>query len=301
MNTVKDQNENNNEKIIYYLNPVPSDINSLYITSRIKNPAVERGHLQYKIIPELLKNVNIKDKEYGEEYDDCVVGENTEENLKRLLPLTKTAGDIKNYKLLLVIIAKKENNIIWLKGALLNIKINKIALMTSKNNKDNSYRFINSHDPEYFIGHYRLSAPPKFWIDLIKIVSQMILKIEEEEKKILLPIKEDKLEEIINPIVHYIYLIHIREWYTRNKNIYKFGRTSQPANNRINRLESYPKNSKIILLIECNDSLLIENIIKTELKKNKEKFKFHNDGYEHIVGDKYDIVDLIMRIVRDNK
>ena len=101
-------------------------------------------------------------------------------------------------------------------------------------------------------------------------------------------------------IVHYIYLIHIREFYTHNKNIYKFGRTSQLANNRIDRLESYPKCSKIILLIECNDSLSIENKIKKEFRKNKDKFKKHDDGYEHIIGDKNDIIDLIIRIVREN-
>ncbi len=163
---------------IYYINPVPSDPKCMYITSRIKNPEVERGHLQYQIIPELLINVIILDGDLL----DFVIEEKTEENIKRLLPLTKTAGDINDYKLLLVIKLKRDNNLICLKGALLNKKTNRIALMTSFNSEkhitDNNSRAIKSHDPSYFIGHYRLSAPPKFWSELIKIVKQELpLKI----------------------------------------------------------------------------------------------------------------------------
>jgi len=34
------------------------------------------------------------------------------------------------------------------------------------------HRAISSHDPEWFIGHYRLSAPTKFWFELIKRLNQ---------------------------------------------------------------------------------------------------------------------------------
>ena len=44
--------------------------------------------------------------------------------------------------------------------------------MQSFNNETHNARSIRSHDPNYFIGHYRLSAPPKFWSELIKIVKQ---------------------------------------------------------------------------------------------------------------------------------
>ena len=163
------------EKEIYYLNPVPSDPKCMYITSRLINQEVERGHLQYQIIPELLIKLSIT----NEELLDFIIEEITEDNLKRLLPLTKTAGDINDYKLLLVIKSKRDNNLICLKGALLNKKTNRIALMTSFNDKNHIERSIKSHDSNYFIGHYRLSAPPKFWSELIKIVKQEvnILKI----------------------------------------------------------------------------------------------------------------------------
>ena len=160
---------------IYYLNPVPSDPKCIYITSRLINQEVERGHLQYQIIPELLIKLSIT----NEELLDFIIEEITEDNLKRLLPLTKTAGDINDYKLLLVIKSKRDNNLICLKGALLNKKTNRIALMTSFNDENHINRSIKSHDSNYFIGHYRLSAPPKFWSELIKIVKQEvnILKI----------------------------------------------------------------------------------------------------------------------------
>ena len=84
---------------IYYLNPVPSDPKCIYITSRLINQEVERGHLQYQIIPELLIKLSIT----NEELLDFIIEEKTEDNLKRLLPSTKTAGDINDYKLLLII------------------------------------------------------------------------------------------------------------------------------------------------------------------------------------------------------
>jgi hypothetical protein len=112
---------------IYYINSVPSDPKCNYITSKLINPEVERGHLQYQIIPELLIKLSIT----NEELLDFVIEEKTEDNLKRLLPSTKTAGDINDYKLLLVIKSTRDNNLICLKGALLNKKINRIALMTS--------------------------------------------------------------------------------------------------------------------------------------------------------------------------
>ena len=155
---------------IYYINPVPSDPKCMYITSRLINQEVERGHLQYQIIPELLIKLSIT----NEELLDFIIEEITEDNLKRLLPLTKTAGDINDYKLLLVIKSKRDNNLICLKGALLNKKTNRIALMTSFNNETHITRAIKSHDSNYFIGHYRLSAPPKFWSELIKIVKQEV-------------------------------------------------------------------------------------------------------------------------------
>jgi hypothetical protein len=370
----------------YYLNPVPSYPEALYLTSLIKNSNHERGHLQYKIKVDILKKVVIDNKESNE----WTIEENNLENLKRLLPQTKTAGDIKEYKLILVI-KRNENNIITLKGALLNIVTNQIALMTTFNNKqyiiDNGSRFINSYDSEWFIGWYRMAAPNKFWYELInrlnvdkseekhdwteeetRIICEMYKNnktIDETKEKLpqlkltsikmkysnciyldkgeikgslkgvskmhekiwnelnetkeinLIDIEND--EEYINEIknsknvceekideeldnekkVHYIYLIQLREWFTQNKNIYKFGRATQVVDRRINRFEQYPKGSKVLLLIEIeSDPVEIENKIRKEFRK---KFKKHTDGHEHFIGDSDEMIDIIYKIVNDDK
>jgi len=153
----------------YFLNSAPTKPTDLYITARTVNTGIERGHLQYKIQPEILKKyvlTNIED-------DTIIIEENTIDNLKRLLPKTARNGHHSNWKLILVCRYKDGN---WLKGALLNLKTNLIALMTSVKGKTSitnlGHRAISSHDPEWFIGHYRLSAPTKFWFELIKRLNQ---------------------------------------------------------------------------------------------------------------------------------
>ena len=151
----------------YYLNKC-SNKTDLYITARLKNTGIERGHLQYKIKPDILKDMIINNIEDN----NIIIEENTEEYLKRLLPKTTRNGDCSNWKLLLVV-KYKDNN--WIKGALLDKRTNLIALMTSANGKDKiiegNHRAISSHDDEWFIGHYRLTAPLKFWYELIKILN----------------------------------------------------------------------------------------------------------------------------------
>jgi len=87
-----------------------------------------------------------------------------------------------------------------------------------------------------------------------------------------------------NNLVSYIYLIQERENYLNNKNIYKFGKTTQEPDNKIKRLQSYKKGSRILMLIECSNENVnnIESEIREEFKK---EFIKHIDGHEHFEGD----------------
>ena len=151
----------------YYLKPSPSKQSSFYITKQQHNDGYERGQLQYKIEPKLLKKV-ITD---NIENDEWIIDENIEENLKRLVPKTSMGGIPSEWELILVM---KNNNNKSLKGALRNKKTGLIALMTSKNIDGN--RYMNSHDSNWFIGHYRMRADKKFWYELIRILNSVKIK-----------------------------------------------------------------------------------------------------------------------------
>jgi hypothetical protein len=59
---------------------------------------------------------------------------------------------------------------IWLKAALLNKTTGKVALMSSANLRENiekrNNRAIKTVDGNWFVGHYRMSAPVVFWSEL---------------------------------------------------------------------------------------------------------------------------------------
>ena len=59
---------------------------------------------------------------------------------------------------------------IWLKAALQHKETGNIALMTSTNRKENILRRENrpleSNDPYWYIGFYRMAAPMCFWKEL---------------------------------------------------------------------------------------------------------------------------------------
>jgi hypothetical protein len=98
--------------------------------------------------------------------------------------------------------------------------------------------------------------------------------------------------------VNYIYLIQERENYESNKNIYKFGKTSQYANNKIKRLQQYKKGSKIILTSECGKNIIeIESQIR---EKFKTEFILHSDGHEHFEADYKKIKKIINSIIDEN-
>jgi hypothetical protein len=123
--------------------------------------------------------------------------------------------------------------------------------------------------------------------DYIKIQLN-ITKLKKEYLNILKmkKINDSEIKKLIidNNLVSYIYLIQERENYMNNKNIYKFGKTTQEPDNKIKRLQSYKKGSRILMLIECSNENVnnIESEIREEFKK---EFIKHIDGHEHFEGD----------------
>ena len=96
--------------------------------------------------------------------------------------------------------------------------------------------------------------------------------------------------------VSYIYLIQERENFEKDNNVFKYGRTTQEPNNKINRLQNYKKGSKILLLMECENEKVksIEKNIKVIFDS---KFKRHSDGYEHYIGDKDEMKKIISTLI----
>ena len=101
---------------------------------------------------------------------------------------------------------------------------------------------------------------------------------------------------MIEKNVSYIYLIQEREHFEKNNNIFKIGRTTQEPNNKICRLLHYKKGSKICCVINCNNNKvgLIEGNIKTIFKQ---EFIQHDDGFEHYIGDKDKMINIIFSTI----
>ena len=121
------------------------------------------GTLQYnKEVRELI------DCQLVDDSDDCgfQLCEHSVENLRRVTPHTQRKTDWK-----IILMMKHENdNEIWLKAALLNKTTGKVALMSSTNLRENiekrNNRAIKTVDGNWFVGHYRMTAPVVFWSEL---------------------------------------------------------------------------------------------------------------------------------------
>ena len=90
----------------------------------------------------------------------------------------------------------------------------------------------------------------------------------------------------------YIYLIHLREFLTQNKSIFKIGKTKQINEKRFN---SYPKGSELKFLICCNNCDNIEKILITKFKNSFTQQK--NYGTEYFKGNYLDMIDMIYKLV----
>ena len=112
------------------------------------------GTLQYKVTKDQLADLDLSID--NEETCGFRLDFHTEDNYRRLLPDTST-GNANSWRILLVMRAERENNIICLKGALENKETGEIALMTTTNSEEyltsRGHRAIRSHDPEWFVGH----------------------------------------------------------------------------------------------------------------------------------------------------
>jgi len=109
-----------------------------------------------------------------------------------------------------------------------------------------------------------------------------------ENIQVAIPILED-IEKKIEQ-VSYIYLIREREHYLNDKPIYKFGRSTQLPDHKINRLYHYKKGSEIVMVLQSKNVIETENKIRVLFKQ---QFIQHMDGHEHYYGD----VNIMKKII----
>jgi len=130
------------------------------------------GSLQYHIDPNSIMEIsNITDIGAGTISDNAgfVFESHTEATFNSVIPNTPTGKD--NEWNMILLVKKVVDDKIWLKAALRNKATGRIALMTSTNNYENltnhRHRAIQSCNDDWFVGHYRMSAPMFFWRELV--------------------------------------------------------------------------------------------------------------------------------------
>jgi hypothetical protein len=122
------------------------------------------GNLQYAKSCEEISNSHLEDDENDCGFQLC---EHSMENLRRVMPLSQQKNE---WKILLMMRAEREGGEIWLKTALLNKRTGNVALLTSTNAENNilrrGNRSVKTVDGNWYVGHYRMSAPVCFWKEL---------------------------------------------------------------------------------------------------------------------------------------
>ena len=125
------------------------------------------GTMQYTLTDDALKGLEVPNNDDTRGFS---ITHHTLENKLRVIPNT-TTGNKNEWKVILMMKKETDDGEIWLKSALRNTATQEIALMTSTNSIDNitrrNHRHCKSHDPDWFIGQYRMSAPAIFWKELI--------------------------------------------------------------------------------------------------------------------------------------
>jgi hypothetical protein len=123
------------------------------------------GTLQYKKNYNTIKNMIIPDN-HNDNPKNMTLEYHTKENLNRFITLSQKD---KNWKILLIM-KECHDNVIIMKGALLNQDTNEIALLTTINSeqfiRDKNNRPVKTIAENWFVGHYRLLAPLIFWKEL---------------------------------------------------------------------------------------------------------------------------------------
>jgi len=139
------------------------------------------GTLQYKKLPnEICEAVSLLPENQNEDKERrwetvyiCSDLEDTSYDTTKLLPNTKTAKKGNWIALFVQIHSAFGGN--WIKSALYNKKDGRIALMTSCDKKELFPRAIHTNDTNWFVGHYRMSAPLYFWRELSELLSELQL------------------------------------------------------------------------------------------------------------------------------
>ena len=75
---------------------------------------------------------------------------------------------------------------------------------------------------------------------------------------------------------NYIYLLQTHHSIDMQENVYKIGKTTQQ---NIQRIRSYPKCSKLLLHMECNDCHESERILLTKFKTEFNQIKKYGNEY----------------------
>lgn len=92
-----------------------------------------------------------------------------------------------------------------------------------------------------------------------------------------------------------VYLIHTRELRVLQKNIYKFGRSCDVDK----EIKKYPKNSEIIFIMNCDNSILCDSeLIKIFKNKFIQKLDY---GTKYFEGDKYLMIKEICNFIINNR
>lgn len=89
----------------------------------------------------------------------------------------------------------------------------------------------------------------------------------------------------------YMYVIIEREFIKTKESIYKIGMTNQYDPRK--RLQNYPHDSRVLLLIEKPDARRSENIVKDILRAHREIIHRSDIGAEYFEGDPGIIVQIV--------
>lgn len=124
-----------------------------------------------------------------------------------------------------------------------------------------------------------------------KILTPMMA--EKKSRSIKMDIDSCSLRDnMIQKIIHYIYIIKDRTAMELGSNIYKIGKTKQE---NLKRFRGYPKGYKIVLLIACSNCDIIESHIIQLFKKKYIPIKEY--GNEYFQGNIQDMIRDIMECI----
>ena len=175
--------ESKNVSYLPYLNLKSTD-NKEYQMYK-GNFNIPPGFIQYKISKDNILNLNVEElKESNENFKtDFEIIENNLETLSILTPDTET-GNANSWELIFAIKSHIGEDM-CIKGALLNLSTNEIALMSSLNEsssikyKQKNHLTLESKDGKWKICRSKMIANLFFWDELKK----RVIKMEEQERK----------------------------------------------------------------------------------------------------------------------